>query len=87
MEEEEHTLECAQVMDKEENFVELLKKFSEGDEHEETIEFEPTVEEKVEDRMDLVDMCEYMESLEKIIITQRGLIQHVKLEIDGEKMQ
>jgi hypothetical protein len=87
MEEEEHTLECAQEMEKEEHSVELLKNFSEGDEHEATVELEPTAEEKETDRMDLVDLCEEMEALGKIIITQRGLIQQVKLEIDGEKMQ
>jgi hypothetical protein len=35
MGEEEHTLQCSQEMDKEENWVELLKNFSQKDEHEE----------------------------------------------------
>jgi hypothetical protein len=39
MEEEEHTLQCAQEMEKEERWVELLKNFSQKDEHE---ELEPT---------------------------------------------
>ena len=37
--------------------------------------------------MDLVDLCEEMEALERRVNIQRHLIQQVKLEIDGEKMQ
>jgi hypothetical protein len=37
--------------------------------------------------MDLVDLCEEMEALERCIKMQKHLIQQVKLEIDGEKRQ
>jgi hypothetical protein len=37
--------------------------------------------------MDLVDLCEELEALERRVKMQRHLIQQVKLEIDGEKMQ
>jgi hypothetical protein len=35
--------------------------------------------------MDLVDLCEEMEALERRVKMQKHLIQQVKLEIDGEK--
>jgi len=37
--------------------------------------------------MDLVDLCENMEALERSIKMQKHLIQQVKLEIDAEKRQ
>ena len=43
-EEKEHTLQCAQEMEKEENLVEFIKHFSQGDEHEATIELGSTIE-------------------------------------------
>jgi hypothetical protein len=43
-EEKEHTFQCAQEMEKEEHSVELLKNFSQGDEHEATIELGYTIE-------------------------------------------
>jgi hypothetical protein len=114
--EKEHTFQCAQEMEKEEHSVELLKNFSQGDEHEATVELgstiggeehseewlkffsqeaeqeitvecEPTTEEEATDSMDLVDLCEELEALERRVKMQRHLIQQVKLEIDGEKMQ
>ena len=42
-EEKEHTFQCAQEMEKEEHSVELLKNFSQGDEHEATIELGSTI--------------------------------------------
>jgi hypothetical protein len=115
-EEKEHTFQCSQEMDIEEHSVELLKIFSQGDEHkatvelgstiegeenleewlnffsqeaekEITIECEPTIEEEEIDNMDLVDLCEEMEALERSVKMQKHLIQQVKLEIDGEKRQ
>jgi hypothetical protein len=35
--------------------------------------------------MDLVDLCEELEALERRVKIQKHLIQQVKLEIDGEK--
>jgi hypothetical protein len=40
--EKEHTFQCAQEMEKEEHLVELLKNFSQGDEHEATVELGST---------------------------------------------
>jgi hypothetical protein len=37
--------------------------------------------------MDLVDMCEEKEALDRRVKMQRNIIQQVKLEIVGEKMQ
>jgi hypothetical protein len=37
--------------------------------------------------MDLVDLCEEMEALERSVKMKKHLIQQVKLEIDGEKRQ
>jgi hypothetical protein len=37
--------------------------------------------------MDLVDLCEEMEALERGVKMLKNLIQQVKLEIDGEKRQ
>jgi hypothetical protein len=116
IEEKEHTLQCAQGMEREEHSVELLKIFSQGNEHEATIElvsiargdehsdewlknfsqedeqeitveYEPTKKEEETDSMDLVDLCEELEALERRVEMQSHLIQQVKLEIDGEKMQ
>jgi hypothetical protein len=43
-EEKEHTFQCSQEMEKEEHLVELLKIFSQGDEHKETVELGSTIE-------------------------------------------
>ena len=51
------------------------------------MECEPTTEEEEIDNMDLVDLCEEMEALERSVKMQKHLIQQVKLEIDGEKRQ
>jgi hypothetical protein len=37
--------------------------------------------------MDFADLCEELEALERRVNMKRHLIQQVKLEIDGEKMQ
>jgi hypothetical protein len=42
--EKEHTFQCSQEMEKEENSVELLKIFSQGDEHKATVELGSTIE-------------------------------------------
>jgi hypothetical protein len=42
--EKENTLQYSQEMEKEENFVELLKKFNQGYEHEPTVKLESTTE-------------------------------------------
>jgi hypothetical protein len=86
-EEKEHTFQCSQEMEKEEHSMELLKNFSQGAEKEIIVEYKPTVEEEETDSMDLVDLCEEMEALERRVKMQKHLIQQVKLEIDGEKRQ
>ena len=43
-EEKEHTFQCAQEMEKEKHLMELLKIFSQGDEHKETVELGSTIE-------------------------------------------
>ena len=58
---------------------------SQEDEKEMTVEGEPTTQEEEIDNMDLVDLCEEMEFLERSVKMQKHLIQQVKLEIDGEK--
>jgi len=60
---------------------------SQEDEKEMTVEGEPTTQEEEIDNMDLVDLCEEMEALERSVKMQKHLIQQVKLEIDGEKRQ
>jgi hypothetical protein len=60
---------------------------SQEDEKEMTVEGEPTTQEEEIDNMDLVDLCEQMEFLERSVEMQKHLIQQVKLEIDGEKRQ
>jgi hypothetical protein len=37
--------------------------------------------------MDLVDMCEELEALERRVKIKSHIIQQVKLEIDGENIQ
>jgi hypothetical protein len=37
--------------------------------------------------MDVVDLCEEMEALERSVKMQKHLIKQVKLEINGEKRQ
>jgi hypothetical protein len=83
--EKEHTFQCAQEMEKEENSVELLKSFSQGAEQKIIVEWKPTVEEETKYSMDLFDLCEEMEALERRVKVKNHLIQQVKLEIDGEK--
>ena len=85
--EKEHTFQCAQEMEKEENSMELLKNFSQGAEQEITVECEPTAEEEETDSMDPFYLCEELEALERRVKMQSHLIQQVKLEIDGDKMQ
>jgi hypothetical protein len=74
-------------MEEENHSEEWLKFFSQEDEKEMTVECEPTTEERETDSMDLVNLCEELEALERRVNMQRNLIQQVKLEIDGEKMQ
>ena len=74
-------------MEKEEHSEEWLRIFSQGAKEEITVECEPTTEEEEIDNMDLVDLCEEMEALERSVKMQKHLIQQVKLEIDGEKRQ
>jgi hypothetical protein len=64
----------------------IAENFSQEDEKEITVECGPTVEERATDSMDLVDLCEELEALERRVKMQRHIIQQVKLEIDGEKM-
>jgi hypothetical protein len=85
--EKEHTLQCAQEMEREEHSEEWLKIFNQEAEQEITVECEPTTEEEATDSMDLVDLCEELEALERRVNMQRHLIQQIKLEIYGEKMQ
>jgi hypothetical protein len=85
--EHEATVELGSTTGGEENSEEWLKCFSQEVEQEIIIECEPTTEEEATDSMDLVDLCEEMEALERRVNIQRHLIQQVKLEIDGEKMQ
>jgi hypothetical protein len=66
---------------------EWLKFFSQESEKEITVECEPTTKERVADNMDFVDLCEELEALERRVKMQSQLIQQVKLEIDGKKMQ
>ena len=86
-EEKEHTFQCAKEMEKEEHSMELLKNFSQGYEKDITVQYEPTVEEEEIDSMNLVDLSEEMEALERRVKMQKHIIQQVKLEIDGEKRQ
>ena len=64
-EEKEHTFQCAQEMEKEEHSVELLKNFSQGADQEISVEYKSTTEGEETDSMDLVDLCEEMEALER----------------------
>jgi len=50
-----------------------------------TIEYEPKTEEEETNNMDLVHLCEEMESLERRVKMKKHIIQQVKLEINGEK--
>jgi hypothetical protein len=52
-----------------------------------TVECEPVTEEEATNNMDLVDLCEELEALERRVKMQKHLIELVKLEIDGEKSQ
>ena len=81
--EKEHTFQCAQEMDKEEHSVELLKNFSQGAEKEITVECEPTTKEEATDSMDLGDLCEEMDALERRVNMQNRHIQQAKLETGG----
>ena len=79
------TVELGSTIEGEENSEEWLNFFSQEDEKEITMECEPTTEEEEIDNMDLVDLCEEMEALERSVKIQKHLIQQVRLEIDGEK--
>jgi hypothetical protein len=85
--EKEYTFQCTPEMEKEEHLEEWLKIFIQGAEQEITVECEPTTEEETTDSIDLVDLCEEMEALERRVKMQKHLIQQVRLEIYGEKMQ
>jgi hypothetical protein len=74
-------------MEKEEISEEWLKIFIQGAEKEIIVECEPTIEEETTYNIDLVDLCEEMEALERRVKMQKHLIQQVRLEIYGEKMQ
>jgi hypothetical protein len=81
------TVEFGSTVEGDENSDEWFKIFSQEVEQEITVECEPTAEEEATYSMDLVDLREELEALERRVNMKRHLIQQVKLEIDGEKMQ
>jgi hypothetical protein len=85
--EHEATVELGSTVEGDENSNEWLKNFNQEAEQEITVECKTTLEEEAIDNMDLVDLCEDMEALEKRVKMQRHLIEKVKLEIYGEKMK
>jgi hypothetical protein len=98
MEKEEHLVELLKIFNQgdehkatielgsiEENSEEWLKFSSQEAEKEIIVEYEPTTKEEETNSMDLVDLCEEMEALERRVKMKKHLIQQVKLEIDGEK--
>jgi hypothetical protein len=85
--EKEYTFQCTPEMEKEEHLEEWLKIFIQGVEQEITVECEPTAEEETTYSIDLVDLCEEMEALERRVKMKKHLIRQVRLEIYGEKMQ
>jgi hypothetical protein len=79
------TVELGSTIEGEEHSEEWINFFSQEAEKEITMECEPTTEEEEMDNMDLVDLCEEMEALEREVKMKKHLIQQVNLEIDGEK--
>jgi hypothetical protein len=85
--EHEATIELGSTIEGDEHSDEWLKIFSLEPEQDITVECEPTTEEESIDTMDLVDVCEEIEALEKRVMMKRHIIQQVEFSIDGEKMQ
>jgi hypothetical protein len=83
--EHKETIELGSTARREEHSKEWIKLFSQEVEQEITVEYEPTIEEEETDSMDLVDLCEEMEALERRVKIKKHLIQQVKLEIVEEK--
>jgi hypothetical protein len=101
MEKEEHSMELLKIFNQgdehkatielgstaggEEHLEEWLNFFIQEAEEEIIVECEPTTREETIDSMDLVDLCEEMEAMERRVKMKKHLIQQVKVEIDGEK--
>jgi hypothetical protein len=67
---EHEELEPIAVAGGEEHSEEWLKFFSQEDEKEITVEYEPIIEERATHNMDFVDLCEELEALERRVKMQ-----------------